>query len=280
MSKKVSNGIGKILIGADPELFAFDPGGIPVSVHDILPGSKHNPVLVPKGAIQVDGVAAEFNIDPADKRSTFLRNIKHVRGLLEKLLSMKAPDLYLDSIPTATFPEEYFASLPENVVMLGCEPDFNAYTGKTNPKPQTNKPFRTGGGHIHIGWTEGATGLDPSHFEMCCGLVRNLDATLYRSSKRWDKDESRRQLYGMPGSFRPKEYGCEYRPLSNAWLKTSTIQMYVYDCTRAVTELFMKGVDIPIEVEKAYGLEADKIPEKEYESFLQRLHVPTFSNYA
>ena len=46
----------------------------------------------------------------------------------------------------------------------------------------------------------------------------------------------RRELYGAPGSFRPKPYGMEYRPLSNAWLKNWDSVNTVYSITTRVLE--------------------------------------------
>jgi hypothetical protein len=45
-----------------------------------------------------------------------------------------------------------------------------------------------------------------------------LDNVILPFEKYWDKDTERRKLYGKPGAFRPKPYGCEYRVLSNAWV--------------------------------------------------------------
>ena len=66
-----------ITIGADPELF-LSIGGELVSSYGIVPGSKYNPYAVPFGAVQVAGMALEFNIDPADHKDDFVHNIVKV----------------------------------------------------------------------------------------------------------------------------------------------------------------------------------------------------------
>lgn len=64
----------KLLVGADPELFVSDNGKL-VSCHGLLPGTKAEPHRVERGAVQVDGMAAEFNIDPAGDEETFITNL-------------------------------------------------------------------------------------------------------------------------------------------------------------------------------------------------------------
>ena len=51
-----------ILIGADPELFV-KKDGVVVSGHDLIQGTKADPFPVQDGAVQVDGMALEFNIE-------------------------------------------------------------------------------------------------------------------------------------------------------------------------------------------------------------------------
>ena len=231
-----------IKIGADPELFLYNTSSKQyVSAHDIIPGNKHNPVRVPRGAIQVDGVAAEFNIDPASNMTQFISNIKHVRRLLDFTVKRKSEYLELRASPVAVFDLKMFSELPDNVKALGCEPDFDAYTGDPNPKPETDEPFRTGAGHIHIGWTHDADPHDQEHFFKCTELVRELDFVLYNSSLQWDTDDKRRELYGKPGAFRPKSYGLEYRVLSNAWLNEIKSQMFVFAASKSVAVQFFKG---------------------------------------
>lgn len=51
-------------IGADPEVFVGREGQF-FSAHGLVPGNKRRPHKVDRGAVQVDGMALEFNIDPA-----------------------------------------------------------------------------------------------------------------------------------------------------------------------------------------------------------------------
>ncbi len=263
-----------IMIGADPELFAVNFKGEVLSVHDILPGTKASPLQVPKGAIQVDGIAAEFNIEPAKNRKEFLYNIEHVMRLMTMLLHRTHPGLTLRADPVAHLSREYMSQLPLNALALGCEPDYNAYTGKPQPKPSETALFRTGSGHVHVSWTKDRNPLNKKHFMTCRNLVQEWDFVLYPQSKMWDNDTQRMELYGKPGSFRPKSYGAEYRVLSNAWLRETMTRQFVYDACRAVTEQYFKGF-MP---SKKFG----KMPTDDYTGyvkFLQRHHLPYIGDY-
>ena len=63
------------LIGADPEVFVTDKNNQFVSAFNMVPGDKAKPYPVPFGAVQVDGMALEFNIEPASTRQEFIHNI-------------------------------------------------------------------------------------------------------------------------------------------------------------------------------------------------------------
>jgi len=231
----------KISIGADPEMFVREKStGRFVSAHNLLPGTKLKPHPVDLGAIQVDGVAAEFNINPSQTASEFVTNISAVTGQLSKIIGDKYE---LVSEPTCVFPADYFKSLPEEARELGCNPDFNAWTGQVNVKPDGDATtMRTAAGHIHIGWTDGADPTDSVHFEDCRIIIKQLDYYLGMYSLMWDKDTKRRTLYGKAGSFRPKPYGCEYRPLSNVWLRTPKLQTWVWNAAfRGVIDLIQNG---------------------------------------
>ena len=271
----------KIKIGADPEVFAYDKRtGKPVSVHDIIPGNKLEPAKVPRGAIQVDGVAAEFNIHPASSRAEFVRNIKKVYEFLGKVVLEKDPNLELKATPCALFDQDYFDKLPFECLQLGCEPDFDAYTLMMKNKPKTDKPLRTGAGHIHIGFNETIKPkkdlLDIDYMKKCASLVYELDWAFGPVQTYWDSDEERRTLYGEPGTFRPKPYGLEYRVLSNAWLKETWSIMYVHDLTKGITQLWSHGFS----PKKSWD-ELKKKPNslKGFCDYLQKIKLPSLENY-
>jgi len=202
-------------IGADPELFIIEKAtGKLVSAHGMLPGDKKNPHRVPHGAVQVDGMAAEFNIDPARTVGEFVRNIKSVMASLQEIVG----DAYeLRAIPTAHFGKEMIDAQPAEAKELGCDPDYNAWSGGVNPTPNVDTPYRTGAGHVHIGWTEGQDISLTQHKQVCEHLIRNLD--LYTTPfLKLEDDVLRRELYGKAGAYRPKSYGVEYRTPSNVWL--------------------------------------------------------------
>lgn len=222
------------LIGADPELW-LKKNGVPFSAHGIVQGTKAQPFKVRKGAVQVDGMALEFNINPATDFRAFDSNISTV---LEELRSLVPEEYDLDISPSVTFDEDTIDSQPMEALELGCSPDFNAYTREKNKPPHTQSGFRTAAGHIHIGWGKDLDPMESTHFEACATLARQLDVHLGLPSLLWDRDQTRRSLYGGAGSFRPKSYGMEYRTLSNVWVKSKDMRAIVWRLTKsAITTL-------------------------------------------
>lgn len=219
-------------VGCDPEVFVFNVKTQEhVSAHGLLPGTKDRPHDVKDGMVQVDGMAAEFGIDPAPDEKTFVRNI---RSVMRQLQAMLPKDHIISVKSTASFSKEIMDAQPPEALELGCEPDFNCYTGRENPTPDaTDKLYRTGGGHVHVGWGGGMDVLDPTHLQDCQALVAEMDYQLGIPSLHWDGDFERRTLYGAPGAFRPKPYGLEYRSLSNQWLLKEEYVRYVFRQTKA-----------------------------------------------
>ena len=217
-----------LLIGADPELFVRNKDGF-ISAHGLVPGDKYSPYFVQDGAVQVDGMALEFNINPAKNQIEFKNNINSVLRTLRKMVPQ---ELDLVVSPIASFEKEYMKGLPRSAVALGCLPDFNAYTGKINPAPSEESRLRTAAGHIHLGWTEDQNPKDKDHFNMCIKIAKELDWTLGVPSILDDQQKGssvRRKMYGRAGAFRPKPYGMEYRVLSNYWLLSDHHMLKVYN---------------------------------------------------
>jgi hypothetical protein len=218
------------MFGCDPEGFIKDSAtGKHVSAEGIIPGTKEEPHRVQYGAVQVDGMAAEFNIDPVDNFKDFNRNIQAVINQLEKMLPK---GLELDFVPAVTFDPEIFDASPDKAKELGCSPDFNAWTGDINPPPkdEANPYLRTASGHLHVSWPGGPFELDDlQHLMNCNDLVKQFDWVLAAWSLKLDPDPTRRRLYGKAGACRYKTYGVEYRTLSNFWITSRDRRLMVWN---------------------------------------------------
>lgn len=226
----------KILIGCDPEVFVSQ-NGMFKSAYNLIRGDKKNPQKVKNGAVQVDGMALEFNIDPAATEEEFCINVNEVFRQLELMV----PDYQIVVSPVAHFDPQYMKEQPKEALELGCDPDFNAWFGIVNNKPNGDRPMRTASGHVHIGWTEGEDINDGGHIARCEATVRQLDFYLGLPSLFYDNDVLRREMYGKAGCYRPKPYGVEYRTLSNAWLKGEHLMRWVYRATQNGVQNLLNG---------------------------------------
>lgn len=229
--------MGKILVGCDPEVFVKSNGKF-ISAHNMIAGDKKNPQPVKKGAVQVDGMALEFNIHPAKSEKEFVINVQEVFAALRAMV----PQYQLEAVPVAHFGEEYMKQQPAAALELGCDPDYNAWTGYANDRPNGDRPFRTASGHVHIGWTKDVdVKEDHTHMARCNAAARQMDFFLGLPSLKYDSDTERRELYGKAGACRYKPYGVEYRTLSNAWLNSEKLISWVYRNVQEGMSRLMKG---------------------------------------
>lgn len=238
ISKKyrVDPGVEGMTFGCDPEMFIVNGEGHAVCP-TFIPGTKEEPFKVDGGAIQRDGMAAEINIDPVDNYQDWHDKIKAVVNEVQKRL----PSGHKISFqPSMKFTEEEWNKAPDDAKEMGCEPDYNAWTMDMNPSPDADKlpRVRAAGGHIHFGWTKGEDVTNLDHVTDCCDLAKMLDWCLALWACRIDKDNVRRQLYGKAGSIRVKDYGVEYRVLSNFWLKDDNHMLTTWNRTmRAINRM-------------------------------------------
>lgn len=226
--------MNKILIGCDPEVFVKQKG-LFRSAHNLIKGDKKNPQKVRRGAVQVDGMALEFNIDPAGSEDEFCINVQDVFNQMKLMV----PEYEVVAVPVAHFTEAYMKKQPAAALELGCDPDYNAWTGMVNEKPNANRPMRTASGHVHIGWTNNKEHDDYEHIDKAGAVGRQMDFFLGLGSIFYDDDQERREMYGLPGCVRYKPYGVEYRTLSNAWLNSENLMRWVYrSAVTGVNRLF------------------------------------------
>ncbi len=84
-------------------------------------------------------------------------------------------------------------------------------------------------GHIHFSYENPNT--DDS-----IKLIKAFDLFLGLQSVLLDSDIDRRSMYGKAGCYRFKDYGLEYRVLSNFWLNTNETISWVWDNVQKATE--------------------------------------------
>lgn len=242
-----SSGIPKIGVGVDPEFFVIDTEMQRYcSAHELVPGTKEEPHPLKHGAVQVDGVAIEYNTEPAYTALEFVQNNTEVIKQIREMVPKRYEFIFE---PQIKFDKYYFDKhIPDGPKELGCMPDYNAWSKTMNPRPSppaSAATMRTASGHIHVSWTSGASVDDPSHRYDCELVVRALESTLFPWVKYWDKDKERASLYGKPGAFRYKPYGIEWRTPSNAWLNHPEIWEWLFEAIQwTMTKLFANELNI------------------------------------
>jgi hypothetical protein len=203
-------------VGCDPEVFLRESGKIISSIGKIG-GSKSSPKQITKNTwVQEDNVTVEFNISPVKYTSpgclykAASAGLKDVKDYLKDLNK----NFDVEISPEGYFGEELYHS-PEAWV-FGCDPDLNAYEfGGPNKIPNMQDTVRFAGGHIHIGYDESKVDIPKWALVIMADMAVLSKTTQNKVSL---CGSYRGQFYGMPGSYRDKPYGFEYRTPSNVWL--------------------------------------------------------------
>lgn len=259
-------------IGTDPEFFPKQGNKI-VSVAGLLGCSKDQKLeLAPDVRLQEDNVLAEFDINPQQGFTAFNDNVK--RGL--DLVNAKLNEIDMElafGISSHIYTQQELDSFDKSAFVFGCTPDFNAFTGLQNPSPQAaNAGLRTAGGHVHIGYGD-MVPVDLKS-QQCAGVL--CDYYLSLLSVLLDSDTRRKELYGKASCIRFKEYGIEYRSLSNFWVADDTHRKTVYEQVEKV----VKNLDMEHLMELHAKLPIENLHQiinnnnvKEADHFLSRLNI-------
>lgn len=229
MSDKFKSALfGAITLGADPEIFLTTPKGKPWGARDCSTGTKAKPEPFHGGGLQVDGLALEYNIPPAETIDQWVEYHSNILDRMEE--RAKEQGLVICDASFLDFAEYIkVAKATEDELEFGCEPDLNAMTGEENVMPDNdgNITYRTTGGHVHVGFSNWPQDKVEA-MATARSLVKVMDATLGLWSVLNDNGHERKKLYGNAGAFRLKSYGFEYRTLSNFWVFQEIHMNFVY----------------------------------------------------
>lgn len=259
-------------IGTDPEFFPRQNGKI-VSVAGKLGCTKDQKLeLAPDVRLQEDNVLAEFDINPQSGFVAFNENVKRGLDLVNAKLNEHNMELAY-GVSSHIYTKEELESFDKSAFVFGCTPDFNAFTGQKNPSPQAaNAGLRTAGGHVHIGY--GQTVPVDMKSQQCAGVL--CDYYLSILSVLMDTDTRRKELYGKASCIRFKEYGIEYRSLSNFWVAEETHRKTVYEQVEKVVKNLnfdhLMELNAKLPIEKLHQI-INTNDVKEADNFLSRLQV-------
>lgn len=225
-----------LFIGSDPEFFVLNKNK-PVSAISVLNCGKDERIDLGNNIkVFYDNVLLEMNINPSNSCAGLISSIQDALYRVAQHIS----PFVIEPIASMNFPESELKHPDARV--FGCSPEFDAYEMCVVPPNHeaTQLPFRSGGGHIHLGYSKEEFPLiapikDDDTTERDWGriwVVRMMDLFVGIPALFVDHDPTsaaRRKLYGKCGSHRPKDYGVEYRAPSNFWLKSPKLVKLIYN---------------------------------------------------
>ena len=132
--------------GSDPE-FMISRWDELQSAIPLLP--KKEQALIRNGSkFYYDNVLAEIAVKPASSKEDLQKNIENS---LQQLCKLIKPARFIIQA-SAKYPSKQLND--KDAKIAGCNPEWNAYTLRCVLPPEeiiSKTPFRTAGGHIHIG---------------------------------------------------------------------------------------------------------------------------------
>ena len=217
--------------GIDPEFILIEKSNFKSAI-GVLP-SKEKALEKNGNKYYFDNVLAEIAVKPAKSKKEALKNVQKALEGLAKLID----PIRFTIKASGNYPEEELNC--EEARIASCNPEWNVYSLEQILPPdedvdlldgyyQFKTPFRSAGGHIHIGSDQLEDALETFN------VIRMMDLFIGVPSILMDNDPSskdRRKIYGHAGSHRIPEYGLEYRSLSNFWLSSPNHVDLIYDLT-------------------------------------------------
>lgn len=225
--------------GSDPEFMLTSAEGKYVSAIGIVPGTKDDMLPLGNGHFGFhDNVLAECCPHYGKTKKEVIDNFQ---DCFQRYANVVAP-FKLKPQASHVYPQD--ECLHPAALEFGCTPEMNAYDlGTVNaPVCEAGNTFRSGGGHIHLGYLEGS--VYPLTDNMGrWWLTRLMDLFVGLPSILIDNDptsQGRRKLYGGAGNMRPKPYGIEYRTMSNFWLACPRLVALQHDLCGFVINFMQK----------------------------------------
>lgn len=270
-----------ITFGSDPEFMITNKQGILKSAIGIVNGTKENRFDLGKGhKAYYDNVLAECQIAPSQSAEEAIENF----GECFKRYAKHIAPYIMKPQASAIYPESECQH--DDAKKFGCDPEFCAYEVMVCDPPECTTTFRSGGGHIHIGFQNGVKLPEMTNEEKeiitwnRIWVIRMCDLFIGIPSVLIDHDptsKERRKLYGGAGTHRIPPHGVEYRSLSNFWCAEPKKVALMYDLSNfIVEEVLTSGLHLklwdkeiaPNQLKKTINSGDDKNAQKIYQDIV------------
>ena len=238
--------MGNQYFGGDPELFVVNSRSNKIiSSHRFLtPAAEKringNPDYYGEfgaGKVKRDGAAVEIELGPSYCRDWVVpKTFYFIAEMLKAAKTAGFPNVKVVGKPVAELTMASIRNAPEDIMILGCNPDYSAYSqGPKAPELADGDKRRYTGGHLHFDYT----GRKPYYMQgkkdgtFDCGdldreqrlehaaaaavvldYVIGLPSVAVLGEKHAAGEAERRLKYGQAGSYRIPKHGIEYRVLS------------------------------------------------------------------
>ena len=253
-------------LGSDPEFFVADAKDKILAADKFFPGKKE-PLRFDADhknlSLFFDGIQAEINVPASTCRETVSH---YIRNGLRKATEIIGKNNKIIMRPSVRVTKSLLKKADPEALIFGCEPDFNAYTGKQNTEAMDASAhmYRYAGGHIHLGVSsaygkKGQVEYDLAKTEeghvKAIKFIDYLTGAVLVMMDKGPNAKRRRTKYGTAGCFRPTPYGIEYRTPSCWWLKSPAAMSLTFGLTRLAWNLLISRCDEELIKHVGYSLE-------------------------
>ncbi len=216
--------IESIMLGGDPEAFykSIETGKF-VPAYLVQKGDKYNPIPISDNghAIQVDNCSVEYNFPPCKTAEEFVKENLFVQDYINRTICTPN-NLTLEIVPCAEFDLKEIKA--KRAWAIGCEPDFNAYSGDVNMPGKYVDGNRCCGGHVALSYND-------FNEETNKLIVRAMDLFLSVPLMIMEPPSRRKEVYGKSGAYRNTFFGVEFRVCSNYIYSTPELMSWAFNQT-------------------------------------------------
>lgn len=215
----------------NPTLDAMSKAIMLRDIHDAV-GTKTEPTVLEVGFnCHPDSCGVEFTTPPAGSAAEFADAIEHGIGLVSEYFGMEfvCANRY-DIAPVLDALMAVAPDVAKTILARGCDPDWwvpaPGEMGVLRPRPEDTHTMMELGGHLHIDVPKVMRYYLESVVSML-SCVLDEHHTPYEHS--W---------YRIPGVYRPKPYGLEYRSLGAEWAASHSKRLAIFTAVNHGMESF------------------------------------------